>query len=136
MALVEVAGVDMIVKLGSGSPVAILGQRGVTLKITKDKINITTKASTGRAKKFLTGEYEWSIDFDGLVNAGAATALGSHVTTMLAGTELDITLEIGADDYTGKGSFTDLSADGPENGEATYKGTIQGSGVLTPPTYT
>lgn len=132
MAVSKVVGVDVVVKTGAG-PTAILGQRGASMTVKTDMIDMSVKADAW-AKVFQAGWYEWSIDCDGLLYAGGAGGIGTLVTAQLARTAVAVEVTIGSsgEKFTGSAIYENLSGDGPHEKEATFKATLRGTGTLTP----
>ena len=133
-ALVE--GVAVLVKIGVGAGgVAILGQEDAKLSIETELIDCTTKASPGRAREFIAGDYRWSVDCNGLLYAGGSGAFGSLVAAQLAGVPVDVVMDLNGDLFTGKALYKKTGAAGKENDKGVFAAILQGTGELTPPTY-
>ena len=134
MALVE--GVAVLVRIGTdGSGVAILGQEDAKLTIETNMIDCTTKASPGRAREYIAGNYTWSVDCNGLLFAGGSGAFGSLVAAQLAHTPVDVVMDLNGDLFTGKALYKSTGASGKESDKGVYTAILQGTGELTPPSY-
>ena len=122
-----------------------------SLSLGKNVIDITSFDSEG-FEEHISDNRNWSISFGSMVTrdfgtpTGGATGYGSGVFMTLfdhwAGTASDYPVNVvlgdtsatGAggkyDAFKGKGTLTDVSADGAVGDKITYSGTIQGSGKL------
>jgi len=129
--MAKVTGIDFLVytKIGE-TPTLIGGQRGASLSLTTDAVDVTAKDSDGWEEN-IPHIRHWSIDFDGLLieDDAGLTALES---AYMSGTQLIVEFSTpGGSKYTGTATLTDFSYDTPYDAEATYSGTLQGSGPLT-----
>ncbi len=122
-----------------------------SLTLGKNVIDITSFDSEG-FEEHISDNRNWSIAFGSMVTrdfgATAPTGYGSGVFMNLfehwAGTESDVPVNVILGDtvgtgpsgttvydaFQGKGTLTDLSAEGSKGEKITYSGTIQGSGKL------
>ena len=105
------------------------------INIAADKINTTTKDSTGTAKEHLRGETEISIDL-----AGKWSESGSHfsieylIDAALAGTVLPFVwgdTATGALTLSGNCTIGSFKASAPQNAEATWSATLESTGPVT-----
>jgi len=133
-ALVE--GVAVLVKIGTGSgSVAILGQEDAKLTIETDLIDCTTKASPGRAREYIAGDYRWNVECNGLLYAGGDRAFGSLVAAQLAREPVEVVMDLNGDLFTGKAFYHKTGAAGKENDRGVFAAILRGTGELTPPSY-
>lgn len=130
-----VSGVDFLVKVNTGTegaPVwtAVAGQRGATLNMSTDEINVTSKDSGGWHEG-LPAIRNWSIDFDALLIEDDA-GLAALEDAFMNKTQVQVQVATPANHtYTGKATLTDFSYEAPYDGEATASGTLTGTGALT-----
>lgn len=128
-------GVDFLLYIDTattGGPTWTLvgGQKGATLNLSNDGIDITTKDSNGW-KEELPGYNSWSIDFEGLALADD-TGLSALETAFLNRNTVKIKLEMPSGDYySGDARIEKLSWDGPHDDPLSIKGTLAGTGALT-----
>ena len=106
------------------------GQKGASLAMKADDIDVSNKASGGWSAK-LAGLKSWSIDLDGLLllNDAGIEALRQ---AFLQGKQLNVKLRY--PDNTcqiGWASITDFSSETPHDGEASLKGTLNGLGPIS-----
>ncbi len=120
-----------------------------SLSLGKNIIDITSFDSEG-FEEHISDNRNWSISFGSMVTrdfgATGPTGYGSGVFMNIfdhwAGTASDYPVNVVLGDtsatavggkydaFKGKGTMTDLSADGAQGDKMTYSGTIQGSGKL------
>ncbi len=124
-----------------------------SLSLGKNVIDITSFDSEG-FEEHISDNRNWSISFGSMVTrdfpqTGAATGYGSGVFMNLfdhwasAASDVPVNVVLGDtvgtgptggtayDAFSGKGTLTDLSADGAVGEKITYSGTITGSGKLS-----
>ena len=131
-----VEGVDVLVKIGDGAnAAAILGQEDAALIIDTELIDCTTKASPGRAREYLAGSYTWRVECRGLLYAGGAGACGSLVAALIAGTPVDVVMDLYGDLFTGTALYHFLGAAGQDNEPGVFAAILRGTGPLMPPSY-
>lgn len=129
------SGVNFLVYVNMGDePIvqyaAIAGQRGATLNRSMDTIDTTSKDSEG-FKENEAGFIEWSIDFDGLLIEDDAGYMKLE-EVFLARKKVKVRFETAAGNkYEGHAILTDFPIEGPYDGEATYSGTLTGTGKYT-----
>ena len=122
-----VRSVDVIVKIGD---VAILGQRGAKLTVSRETTDYTTK--TDYPDKVLRASWnDASIDCDGLLQTGSSGFVDIW-DQMMSETLVDIEFTIGdGDTKTGKAIMTGLDCDAPQDKEPTYTCKLEKSGEWT-----
>lgn len=128
----DVRSVDVIIKIGSGSTVAILGQRGAKLSSSREKTDYTVKTNYPD-KVFLPGWNDASIDCDGLLQIGDGGFV--EIWNQLMSEELvDIEFVIGdtGEQLSGKAVMTGLDCDAPQDKEPTFTCKLEKSGAWTP----
>ena len=133
--------IRIYVDQAGGSTYTVVGSSlDVTINYTHSPRETTNQDSGGNAS-FLEGKRSYTVDFnalhtvDGTNKFGlwfatlASQTLRGYVTYKIASTN------IGDEQYTGMGYITSLvqASGGPES-NATFNGSIQGTGVLTPGT--
>ncbi len=124
--MAKVKGVDVLIKIGT---VTVGGQRGATLNIAADTIDVTTKDSNGW-KENEPSFKEWSIDFDGLwvVDDEGLAAIRSAI---LNGTTVSALVSMpNGDTYGGTAIVTEFPIEAPYDDNVTYSGALTGSGEL------
>lgn len=121
-----VSGIDF--SLSAGGQV-LAGQRGVTLDLSMDIIDITSRDSLWWMTH-LAGLRSWSISFDALymeddtAEQNIENAYFNHTSIAII-----ITTPAG-NTYNGTCFLTSYSFEGPYSAESTASGTLQGSGEL------
>lgn len=137
-----VLGVDVLVyvkKTGTSSPVLIGGQRGASLEVSKDTIEVTSKGSVNGntlAKEFVPGWASWSVSCDGLIVDGAE-AYELFVNEIMNGKgEFDLIMRLegdvseGGKFFRGTAIANKFSLDAPYDGAMTYSVSFVGTGKL------
>jgi len=96
-------------------------------------IEMSTKTNFP-AKTYQPGWYEWSVDCDGLCNAGGSGGIADLAGTEIDGTEVDVLVEIddSGEQFSGKAFLRNVEMDAPQDKEATMSCQLQGNGALTP----
>lgn len=129
----KIAGVDVIVKLNTGTteaPVltAIGGQSDATLNRTLNLIETTDKTSGGWVTK-VGGTKEWSVEMDSFMVVGDAgyTALNTAFDDR---SEVDVNVEIAGVTYSGKALISDFPIEAPDDDAVTFSVTLEGTGAL------
>lgn len=128
-------GKDYLVYINTGTtliPVWTLigGQRGASLKLSADEIDVSNKGSGGWSSK-LAGMKSWSIDLDGLLllQDDGIEALRQIFNQSKQG---NFKFRFPDNSYQiGWASITDFSSETPHDGEATLKGTLNGVGPVS-----
>lgn len=128
----DVRSVDILVKIGTGSTVAILGQRGAKFSSTRDKIEVSVKASYPH-KQYLPGWNDGNVDVDGLLqvgDGGFVELYNQHMSEEL----VDVLLTFGdtGEQLVGKALMSSLECDAPREKEPTYTCKLEKSGEWVP----
>lgn len=128
-----VKGDKVLVKLNDGISNIIVGaQRGGTLTITADTIEVTAKQDAN--KEFVPGRYSWTVDCDALVvvTDSARVLLESKI---LNGETVDVVFEVSdgtnTTTYSGTGIVTNYAITGSMDDVSTVSISIQGTGALS-----
>ena len=121
----KIKGLEVLLYVGEN---VVGGQRGASLSMSADEIDITDKTTEGY-KAYLAGLKEWSISCDGLVVAND-TAYEALVTAFLAGEEIDVELKGGGFGYKGKVAITSMDFDAQYEDALTYSCELRGASAL------
>ena len=110
---------------------AVGGQRGASLSMSADELDVTDKNTTGY-KKFLVGLKEWSISCDGLVVAGEA-GYDALFNAFIAGNVIEVELKKadGTFGYKGPVVISSMDLDALYDDALTYSCELKGAGDLT-----
>jgi TP901-1 family phage major tail protein len=121
-----VSGVDFTLSAAAN---ILAGQRGVTLDLSMDVIDVTCRDSDWWMTH-LAGLRSWSISFDALYLEDDAAEQAIE-DAYFDHTSLAIILTTPAGNtYSGTCFLTSYSFEGPYSAESTASGTLQGSGEL------
>ena len=136
-------GTDLILKVSpsaGGTDAKLMHSQSVSLDVSMDTIDITTKDSSGR-QELLAGLTSFSLSSDGLMDFNPTTAANTEFdelfvqgyTNRTAVTFTFTLASTASGDYTfsGSGIITALSVSGGVEDAPTYSVSIQGSGALT-----
>lgn len=115
----------------------VAGQRGASLSMSADEIDITDKTTEGY-KAFWVGLKEWSISCDGLVCVGD-TGYDALVDAFLAGDTIAVELKNEAKDgeeapafhYSGNVAIASMDYDAQYDDALTYSCELRGAGPLS-----
>jgi len=121
--------------------VAIAATRTFTLNVDRATFGNLVARGTTKWRTNYGADKGWSIDFDGLVvttdTSPTAEQFDDHFTDFTCCTELAVIFtlrsNVGSSKtfiYTGTAFFTALTAGAPQFGEATFSGTLLGTGAL------
>ncbi|NIM59992.1 MAG: hypothetical protein GTO16_13790 [Candidatus Aminicenantes bacterium] len=127
--------------------VAIAATRTFTLNVDRATFGNFVARGTSKWRTNYVADQGWSIDFDGLVvvadTSPTVEQFDDHFTDLAAGTQLTIVFTLRTNTatsktfiYTGEAYLTTLTAGAPQFGEATYSGTLLGTGALAQTTGT
>ena len=107
------------------------GQRGASLSMSADELDITDKNTVGY-KKFLVGLKEWSISCDGLVVAGEA-GYDALFDAFIKGNIVTVQFkkEDGSFGYEGDMVVSSMDFDAQYDDALTYSCELKGAGDLT-----
>ena len=123
----KIKGLEVLLYVGSN---VVAGQRGASLSMSADDIDITDKTTEGY-KAFLAGLKEWSISCDGLVCVGDA-GYDALVDAFLAAEEVQVQLknEAGTFGYQGTVSIASMDFDAQYDDALTYSCELKGASAL------
>ena len=124
-------GLDLLVYAGTGgSKQAIGGQKGCTLTMEADTIDISNKNDFGWAST-IGGAKSWSVSCDGQFVADDA-GQQALFDAFVAGTEVDIEMKNTAESvyFAGKAAITSLEVDAQFDDVCTLSMELQGIGAL------
>ena len=125
-------GLDLLVYAGTGvSKQAIGGQKGCTLTMEADTIDISNKNDFGWAST-IGGAKSWSVSCDGQFIADDA-GQQALFDAFVAGTEVDVEMKNTAESvyFAGKAAITSLEVDAQFDDVCTLSMELQGVGALT-----
>ena len=124
----NIRGLEVLIYIGS---TAVGGQRGASLSMSADELDITDK-NTVENKKFLVGLKEWSISCDGLVVAGEA-GYDALFDAFINGTIVKVQFkkEDGSFGYEGDMVVSSMDFDAQYDDALTYSCELKGAGDLT-----
>ena len=124
-------GLDLLVYAGTGgSKQAIGGQKGCTLTMEADTIDVSNKNDYGWAST-IGGAKSWSVSCDGQFVADDA-GQQALFDAFVAGTEVDIEMKNTGETvyFAGKAAITSLEVDAQFDDVCTLSMELQGIGVL------
>lgn len=124
----KIRGLEILLYVG-GKEVG--GQRGASLSMSADELDVTDKNTTGY-KKFLVGLKEWSISCDGLVVAGEE-GYDALFNAFIAGDVIEVQLKKkdGTFGYQGPVVIASMDFDAQYDDALTYSCELKGAGDLT-----
>jgi TP901-1 family phage major tail protein len=132
MAKVNGKAILVSVKVGTNY-VPIAGSRSCKLSLSQAVIDVTTKDSNSW-KDLLPGLREWSVEVENLVDFSVAQGFEQSLDVLLSQgtTLLQIGLDGGGANFVLQGTaiLSSLSAEAPNESEATWSATFEGTGVL------
>ena len=108
---------------------AVAGQRGASLSMSADELDITDKTTEGY-KAYLAGLKEWTISCDGLVCIGD-TAYDALVAAFLAGNTVAVELKGKGFGYKGQVSIASMDFDAQYEDALTYSCELKGASALS-----
>ncbi len=124
----KIRGLEVLIYIGD---VAVGGQRGASLSMSADELDVTDKNTTGY-KKFLVGLKEWSISCDGLVctdNAGYDALFDAFINGTLV--HVQLRKEDSTFGYEGDMVVSSMDFDAQYDDALTYSCELKGAGDLT-----
>lgn len=126
-------GVNILLKVGSGSTTAILGEQDGKVSIKTDMINNTHKGTSAGTKAYSPGRSELSFECTGAVYVGGTLGIVSLMNTQLSGTELDFSADIDGDTVECKVYIEESSVQGKDSEQPTFslKGRSSGGDSIT-----
>ena len=125
-------GLDILVYVGADAQKkAIGGQKGCTLTMEADTIDVSNKNDFGWAST-IGGAKSWSVSCDGQFVADDA-GQQALFDAFVAGTEVDIEMKNTAESvyFAGKAAITSLEVDAQFDDVCTLSMELQGIGALT-----
>ena len=126
----KIKGLEVLLYVDiDGVPTAVAGQRGASLSMSADELDITDKTTEGY-KAYLAGLKEWTISCDGLVCIGD-TAYDKLVATFLEGQTIAIELKGKGFGYKGQVSIASMDFDAQYEDALTYSCELKGASALT-----
>ena len=107
------------------------GQRGASLSMSADELDVTDKNTTGY-KKFLVGLKEWSISCDGLVCVGEE-GYDALFNAFIAGDVIEVQLRKKDSSFGYKGPvvIASMDFDAQYDDALTYSCELKGAGALS-----
>ena len=125
-------GLDILIYVGADAQKkAIGGQKGCTLTMEADTIDVSNKNDFGWAST-IGGAKSWSVSCDGQFMADDA-GQQALFDAFVAGTEVDIEMKNTAESvyFAGKAAITSLEVDAQFDDVCTLSMELQGIGALT-----
>lgn len=125
--MAKIKGLEVLLYVGEN---VVGGQRGASLSMTADDIDVTDKTTEGY-KAFLAGLKEWSISCDGLVVTDD-TGYDALVTAFLNGDTVEVALknETGTFSYKGTVAISSMEYDAQYDDALTYSCELKGASAL------
>lgn len=128
-------GTKVLTKLGtSGSEVAITGEVSNSQDFAFDMIETTTKASTGGAKTYETGEYGGTFSVEAKVKVSDGSTIKALFDAAKAGTaqSTDVSSGLSGDiKIAGDALISGISLGNPQNDVRTVTYNLQFTGPIT-----
>lgn len=124
-------GLDILIYAGTGgSKQAIGGQKGCTLTMEADTIDVSNKNDFGWAST-IGGAKSWSVSCDGQFVADDA-GQQALFDAFVAGTDVDVEMKNAAESvyFAGKAAITSLEVDAQFDDVCTLSMELQGIGAL------
>lgn len=122
----KIKGLEVLLYVGEN---VVAGQRGASLSMSADELDITDKTTEGY-KAYLVGLKEWSISCDGLVCTGD-TGYDALVEAFLNGEEIEVELKGTGFGYKGLVAIASMDFDAQYDDALTYSCELRGAGALT-----
>ena len=125
----KIRGLDILIYIDG---TAVGGQRGASLSMSADELDVTDKNTTGY-KKYLVGLKEWTISCDGLVGNGE-DGYEALFNAFIAGevVEVEFKHREGGFGYKGKMVIASMDFDAQYEDALTYSCELKGAGDLKP----
>lgn len=124
--MAAVSGVNFTLSVGGE---VLAGQRGVTLNLAMDIIDITSRDSSWWMTH-LAGLRSWTIDFDALYLEDDTAEQNIENMYFNHGSAAIIITTPAGNTYSGTCFLSGYSFEGPYSAESTASGTLNGSGEL------
>jgi TP901-1 family phage major tail protein len=124
----NIRGLEVLIYIGG---TAVGGQRGASLSMSADELDITDKNTTGY-KKYLVGLKEWSISCDGLVCNGEE-GYDALFDAFIKGNIVQVQFKQkdGTFGYQGPMVIASMDFDAQYDDALTYSCELKGAGDLT-----
>ena len=124
----KIRGLEVLISVGGK---VLGGQRGASLSMSADELDITDKNTTGY-KKYLVGLKEWTISCDGLVCNGEE-GYDALFNAFIAGDIVKVQFKQKEGDfgYEGDMVITSMDIDAQYDDALTYSCELKGAGDLT-----
>ena len=130
--MAKIAGVDVLLSVEgatAGTFTVLGGQSGATLNRSTNVVDTTSKDALGWAEN-VAGVNSWSLECDGFIASGDTGYTRLETLWMTrAIVKAQVALP-GGTKYTGSCIIADLPMEFPQDGAATYKVTLTGTGAL------
>lgn len=129
-----VTGISFLVQVNTGTndvPIwtTVAGQRNAALNRSADEVDFTSKDTEGWYEGIPSFK-NWGIDFDGLIVEDDEGYLALEEAFMNSEIiKVQLTTAAG-NKFSGFAYLTDFPIEAPYDAEATYSGTLQGTGKL------
>lgn len=122
-----IKGLEVLLYVGEN---VVAGQRGASLSMSADELDITDKTTRGY-KAFLVGLKEWTLSCDGIVCVGDA-GYDALVEAFLAGDTIEVELkqEGNAFGYKGTVAIASMDFDAQYDDALTYSCELKGASAL------
>ena len=122
-----IKGLEVLLYVGNN---VVAGQRGASLSMSADELDITDKTTRGY-KAFLVGLKEWTLSCDGIVCVGDA-GYDALVEAFLAGDTIEVELkqEGNAFGYKGTVAIASMDFDAQYDDALTYSCELKGASAL------
>ena len=125
----KIRGLEVLISIGG---TVLGGQRGASLSMSADELDITDKNTVGY-KKFLVGLKEWSISCDGLVcngEEGYEALFNAFINGDIV--EVQFKQKNGTFGYKGPMVIASMDFDAQYDDALTYSCELKGAGDLEP----
>ena len=125
----KIRGLEVLISIGG---TVLGGQRGASLSMSADELDITDKNTVGY-KKFLVGLKEWSISCDGLVcngEEGYEALFNAFINGDIV--EVQFKQKNGTFGYKGPMVISSMDFDAQYDDALTYSCELKGAGDLEP----
>jgi predicted secreted protein len=131
----KIAGKQWQVEAAGAAGNIITGQDGVTLSVTHEAVELTTKDSAGDWREFVYGLKGWTAEIECIYDS--ATSSNDQSTLFWANctadppTEVDLDFTDGVSDYNGSSLVTGFEITGAKDGPTNLSISLQGNGIMT-----
>ena len=125
----KVLGKALLTGVGATATTDVAVERGVTLNMSADAIDVSTKGDSGWSDQ-RAGMRGWSVDLDAVWH-DTDSELAAIWTAYSTGAAILVDVADGTNTWSGSGYVTNNTLDGSVDGESSLSVTIVGSGALT-----